>query len=256
MRLAKLTHPDSHSKDIQEDTSLRVKYESDFKALMRIKHTLLVAENRKAYDETGLRVGWDVEESEKWGKVFIDALRVGYPPISPEEIKQFEIKYKESKEELDDLEKFYHRFEGNMSRILEYLPLSEPQDVSRYVTHLTKRLKSADIKDFSDTLQRTSATYLSHPQKTRRKRIRVRDVDLRNEIRKKQIERSQAFPLFIKKLEDKYMNNSSRSSRIPSEEEFRKISQRLEAQRLRRTTKRNREDSIYLRMMKDKDSEK
>lgn len=56
-----------------------------------------------------------------------------YKKIEQEDIINFEAKYKNSKEEIEDLIAFYNKNQGNISLILEEIILSENSDIDRFL---------------------------------------------------------------------------------------------------------------------------
>lgn len=56
-----------------------------------------------------------------------------YSSISKEDLEAFESTYKHSQQEHDDVLEYYARFNGNMSRVLKYIPCAMPSDRVRFL---------------------------------------------------------------------------------------------------------------------------
>eukprot|EP00871_Galdieria_phlegrea_P001549 jgi/Galph1/2395/GphlegSOOS_G1048.1 len=124
-KLVVKVHPDKNRGDPEAT--------SKFQALQHIFEILLDEEKRKIYDETGE----DPDSEESLGKLspedILKFCRKHFNKVTKESIIEFEKRYRGSKEEEEDLKKFYKKFEGNLERILYYIICCDESDISRFV---------------------------------------------------------------------------------------------------------------------------
>lgn len=99
-------------------------------------------DKRELYDETGEidnSVEIDLEGAYEYYKNI-------YPTITPKDIDDFTIKYKHSEMEKEDLKEFFLEYKGDLTRILEFIPLSTNEDVTRFITILEDFFKDKTLK--------------------------------------------------------------------------------------------------------------
>lgn len=116
-----------------------------FQALGKVYSVLSNEESRKLYDETG---EVDNEGALSEDKDWYDYWRILFAKISVDDIKQFEKKYKGSKEELDDLKSAYTDFKGDMDLILENVLCAEIEDESRFRKIFLGLIKDGELKEY------------------------------------------------------------------------------------------------------------
>lgn len=99
-------------------------------------------EKRKLYDEFG--------EIDDTLNINIDAtydyFRSIYPTITQKDIDSFCNKYLNSKMEEEDLIQFYNQEKGDLTNLLEYIPLSSNDDIQRYIQIYERLIKEKIIK--------------------------------------------------------------------------------------------------------------
>lgn len=120
-RIALLVHPDKN----QNDPDAAEK----FRNLNQAYKILSDPEKRKVYDDLG-----EYEENEV-GNIndTYEYFREIYPRIKLQDIDSFSKNYKRSLMEREDLIDFYEEKKGNMTQLLEYIPLSENKDIKRFL---------------------------------------------------------------------------------------------------------------------------
>ncbi len=100
-------------------------------------------DRRKIYDETG-----DTEEDNIDINDTYEYYRNLYPIITKNDIEDFTIKYKNSEMEVEDLINYYNDNKGDMTNILEWIPLSENLDINRYLKIYEDLFKSKKLKKY------------------------------------------------------------------------------------------------------------
>lgn len=134
-------HPDkSSSSDAKEH----------FQQLQKAYLVLKDPRKRALYDETGC----DDEDDAAFEAAYryYDKL---CPKIDVESIVAFEETYKGSDAEKEDLLSFYNRFEGDMTHLLEWIPLSDASDVDRLLKFYTQQFGKktlVETKKFSPSI--------------------------------------------------------------------------------------------------------
>jgi len=127
-RLVFIYHPDKNKTD--PDAGAK------FANITRAYKILSNPESRKIYDETG-----DYDEEDE-GKINIaETLNYFRKIYSPKDIESFQKKYINSKEEEEDLINFYQSNDGDIKKILEWIPYSKNEDVDRYIKIYEKLFK-------------------------------------------------------------------------------------------------------------------
>ena len=111
-------HPD---KDPSPEAKL------NFQKLAAAYSVLKDAEGRALYDETGYIEGDGFDKA-------ADFFRTKFGRISEDDIVAFESKYKGSLAEREDVIEFYQKHAGDISSLLEWIPLSEPDEADRFLT--------------------------------------------------------------------------------------------------------------------------
>ncbi|UKK02534.1 hypothetical protein MACK_002627 [Theileria orientalis] len=144
-RLAALkSHPDKLAGLSEED---RENAKNHFVQLQHAYEILRDEEKRKNYDV----FGWEGEGDVSFSAAF-DFYRT---PVQEEDIVDFSKTYKGSKEEDEDLMDYYNKHNGDLTEILFCIPLSEADDLDRFVEFFNKSIKSKKLKSTED-FKRTS----------------------------------------------------------------------------------------------------
>lgn len=142
-------HPDKNT-----STDAKLKFQAISWTYQLLKHP----ERRAEYDRDGTLPfddeGGSSDEGKQW-KAYFDTI---FGKVSASKIDNFAAKYKMSEEEEKDVLLNYEKFKGNLSKMLEYVVLSEERDVQRWVEDYIKpAIKSGEISDYSNVLNRTLA---------------------------------------------------------------------------------------------------
>ena len=132
-RLVFLYHPDKN----KTDPNAGAKFANITKAYKILSNP----ESRRIYDETG-----DYDDEDE-GKINIqETLNYFRKIYSPKDIESFEKKYINSKDEEEDLINFYKSNDGDIRKILEWIPFSKNEDVERYIKIFEKLFKKKTLK--------------------------------------------------------------------------------------------------------------
>ena len=123
-----LYHPDKNKTD--PDAS------SKFINISRAYKVLSNKQSRIIYDETG-----EYEEEGKDLKINHISINDFRKKVSVKEIENYKKKYKDSKEEEEDLINFYNKEKGNITNILEIIPYSTNKDINRFLKIYEKLFK-------------------------------------------------------------------------------------------------------------------
>ena len=128
-----LYHPDKNKTD--PDAS------SKFINITRAYKVLSNKKSRIIYDETG---EYDEEGKEK--EIIHTSISDFRKKVNIQEIENYKNKYKNSKEEEEDLINFYNQQKGNITYILETIPYSTNKDINRYFKIFEKLFKTKKLK--------------------------------------------------------------------------------------------------------------
>mmetsp|Transcript_450 Transcript_450/g.410 ORF Transcript_450/g.410 Transcript_450/m.410 type:complete len:236 (-) Transcript_450:4-711(-) len=125
-------HPDKNPDDPEAD--------SKFQKVNEAYVILSNEEKRKRYDLTG-------EIDEDGLDDLINKCRFFYKEFSGEDIDSFATNYKNSKDEEEDLAKFYNNFDGDITQILNWIPLSQNSDLERFIKIFNGLIKEEEIEE-------------------------------------------------------------------------------------------------------------
>ena len=79
-----------------------------------------------------------------------------FPKVSTADIEAFEVKYKCSDEEEEDVLKYYTQFKGDLTKMLECVMLSADVDKARWVKdYIEPAIERGDVEDYTSKLQKT-----------------------------------------------------------------------------------------------------
>ena len=132
-RLVLQCHPDKNKTD-PETSSKFINISKAYKILSN-------EDSRRYYDETG------EYDEENGGPIDIyDTYNFFKRIYSTKQIDLYQIKYKFSDEEEQDLIQYYNEYNGNMKYILEYIPFAENEDIPRFVEIFEKLIKKKILK--------------------------------------------------------------------------------------------------------------
>lgn len=182
-RRALMCHPDKiRQRQKMESEGKKVKGEN-IKSKEKEKHTVEEAtkhfqqlqaayavlsdpKKRERYDRTG-----ETDDDALEGKSYEEAYayyREKFPEVTEKAIDEFKARYINSEEEKEDIIDFISRFNGDLSKFFEYIPLSDPADSSRYKQLLTNLVKEKKIKETS-SFKKTIKEFDSIAEKYKKK---------------------------------------------------------------------------------------
>ena len=131
-RLVFVYHPDKNKTD--PDAGAK------FANITRAYKILSNPDSRKIYDDTG-----DYDDEDE-GKINImETLNYFRKIHNPKDIDSFKKKYLNSKDEEEDLINFYKSNDGDIKKILEWIPFSKNEDVPRYIKIYEKLFKNKTL---------------------------------------------------------------------------------------------------------------
>ncbi|CAD8116682.1 unnamed protein product [Paramecium sonneborni] len=183
-QLALQLHPDKN----QQDVNAKEKFQKISEAYQILSND----EKRKMYDETGMIEGMDEFKNA------YEFYRNLYPKISKEDIDKYELKYRFSKEEENDLIQFYNKNKGNVKCLLENIILSKNEDIPRFQEFYDRMIKEKQIGDYK--------IYWSSRNKikTLREDPEVQKIDMDQLTKQIRQRPKNTFDQFIQQMEEKY----------------------------------------------------
>lgn len=129
-------HPDKNPND--------EKASENFANLNKAYTILMDDEKRRIYDQTGTTdedALFDVENTYNYFKDI-------FPTITEKDIDDFTLRYRGSEMEVEDLINFYNENKGDMTELLEWIPLSTNGDRDRFIAIYQKLIAEKKIKKF------------------------------------------------------------------------------------------------------------
>lgn len=153
-------HPDKNPGD--EEAKLK------FQAVSWTYQLLKDPEKRKDYDEEGvIPHDDDIDDGEDKGpnawKDYFDTI---FGKLTKVEIDTFAMKYKMSEEEEQDVLKYYEQLQGNLTKMLGFVMLSEERDVNRWLEdYIYPAIDAGKVQKYSDTLNKTLKKVLKKLEK-------------------------------------------------------------------------------------------
>ncbi|XP_071153973.1 dnaJ homolog subfamily C member 9-like [Mytilus edulis] len=149
-----------------------------FQVLGKIYCILSDKDKRAVYDETG-----EVDDEDDvltQDKDWYDYWRILFHQVTPQDIKEFEEKYKGSDEELSDLKDLYCEYEGDMSMIMDGVMCCTAEDEPRFIQILKDLIKKKEITEFKGFTRSITKTKIAE-----RKRKADEEADEADEEAKK-----------------------------------------------------------------------
>jgi DnaJ family protein C protein 9 len=135
-KMVYIVHPDKNPNDPNAN--------ENFRNLNKAYKILMNDEKRKLYDETG---EYDENEDEKIDlENTYQYYREIYPKLKLEDIENFSLKYRGSEMEEEDLIDFYNDNNGDITLLLEAIPLSKNEDIGRFIKIYERLIKKKKIK--------------------------------------------------------------------------------------------------------------
>ena len=210
-RLVFLCHPDKNKTDPNAS--------SKFANISRAYKILSNPQSRKYYDETG-----EYDEDNEGEINISDTLTYFRKIYSPKDIESFEKKYVNSKEEEEDLINFYNENGGDIKKILEWIPFSKNEDVSRYIKIYEKLFKNKSLKKnkkFEDS--KDNVKLIKEDENEAKEASETLDKLSKQIMGKK---RKRNCDEYLDNLKKKYAKDEEDNGEI-DEEEFQKISKSI-----------------------------
>jgi len=210
-RLVFLCHPDKNKTDPNAS--------SKFANISRAYKILSNPQSRKYYDETG-----EYDEDNEGEINISDTLTYFRKIYSPKDIESFEKKYVNSKEEEEDLINFYNENGGDIKKILEWIPFSKNEDVSRYIKIYEKLFKNKSLKKNKKFEDSKDKVKLIKEDENEAKEASETLDKLSKQIMGKKRKRN--CDEYLDNLKKKYAKDEEDNGEI-DEEEFQKISKSI-----------------------------
>ena len=221
-KLVLIIHPDKNPNDPNASEKFR-NLNNAYKILMN-------DEKRKIYDETG-----EYDENED-GTIDIDNTynyyREIYPRLKIEDIENFSIKYRESDMEKEDLINFYNDNNGDITLLLEAIPLSRNNDVERFIKIYEDLIKKKKIKKFDLFIKSKRNIKLLDEDEDEKKEAEDTLNDLKQQIMLNHKKRGDTN--FFDNLLKKYGNENEYYEDI-NDEEFNKIKEEIKGKKTKIT---------------------
>ena len=210
-RLVFMYHPDKNKTDPDAG--------SKFANISRAYKILSNPESRKVYDETG---EYDDEDE---GKINISETLNYYRKIySPKDIESFKKKYINSSDEEEDLINFYKNSNGDIKKILEWIPFSTNDDVERFIKIYEKLFKKKTLtktKAFDES--KTKVTLLKEDSEEAEMAKEEMDKLTKQIMGKK---RKRNYNEYLENLKQRYAKEEDDDGEI-DDDEFEKIKQTI-----------------------------
>jgi len=127
-KMALLKHPDKNPND--KDAA------ENFQKLQKAYSVISDPKKRERYDQWG-DDGTDTFNSAEWMNAY-EYYRSCHPEITKDDFTSYTENFKGSKQEEEDLIKFYNDYHGNVSKILEHIIASDSTDIPRFVKFFEK----------------------------------------------------------------------------------------------------------------------
>ena len=115
-----------------------------FQALSRVHSVLSDPDKRALYDESGEIDDEMVVQERDWEAYW----RILFKKITVEDIKEFEVSYKGSEEEMADLKSAYLDYKGDMDAIMENVLCATLEDEDRYREIIERLISSKEVPKY------------------------------------------------------------------------------------------------------------
>jgi len=219
-------HPDKNKDDPEAS--------SKFANINKAYKILSNEETRKLYDETG-----EYDEGNEGPIDIQDTLNYFRKIYSPKDIENFEEKYIGSLEEEEDLKNYYIENNGNITKILECIPCSKNEDVERFINIFESLFKKKVLKKNKNYEKSKNKIKLLKEDQKEADEAKESLDKLTQQIMLNQKKRN--FNDYLDNLANKYgkndINEEGYNHEEISEEEFQKISNRLNKDKKKRNKK-------------------
>ncbi|CAI2376161.1 unnamed protein product [Moneuplotes crassus] len=226
-RLASLrVHPDKNPDDPEADAKFQKVNEA---------YVILSDENkRKRYDLTG-------EIDDDGLDDLVNKCRFFYKEFCEEDIDTFATSYRDSKDEEEDLVNYYNQHNGDLTKLLSWIPLSQNHDVVRFIEIFDRLIEEKVIKateEYHETRENIELLKEEVKEAEEQKSEKKRDKksrkkkktaepsldDLRSQILARKQKSSNDF---LSNLASKYCDPDDPMGDMPSEEEFQRVQKKI-----------------------------
>jgi len=194
--------------------------------------------------------GFSSRSAKDWEEYF----KAIFKKVTEEDIISFTKNYQHSKEEQEDLKQSYQKFKGDLEMISECMMCSSEEDIPRFVESIDKYIAKGLLPNFPKWEKSKKEFLKSSPKRKKdiesealeaeqlSKKIKGKengkvDINSNPQALQKAIKTKQQMQMdsLVANLEAKYGQKGKRATKKsheePSEEEFQKARQRLEAKR-------------------------
>ncbi len=183
-------HPDKN----HEDPNAKEK----FQQINEAYQILMDPKTKQVYDMTGDLASSNIKDI----RSFVDAYlyyREKYKQIDEQDIIDFEKHYKGGPEEEEDLIDYYFELEGDMTHLLEHIPLSTEKDIPRFIKYYEDQIDAGEIEEFIKKFKATKGKIRLIETEMSEAQSKKKMSDLAAAIQGKQKSRGDAFAsLFAK----------------------------------------------------------
>ena len=224
-KLVLLVHPDKNPNDPNAN--------ENFRNLNNAYKILMNDEKRKLYDETG---EYDENEDEKIDlENTYQYYREIYPKLKLEDIENFSLKYRGSEMEEEDLIDYYNENNGDITLLLEAIPLSNNEDVERFINIYEQLIKKKIIRKSNLFFESKNHIKLLIEDENEKEEAENTLKDLKQQIMLNHKKRGNNN--FFEHLMKKYGNENDYYEDI-NDEEFEKIQEEMKEKKIRKTKER------------------
>ncbi|CAF0724411.1 unnamed protein product [Didymodactylos carnosus] len=213
-QLALRFHPDRTDIDQKEDAKQK------FQIIGKIYAILSDEEKRKTYDHTGMVDDSSVDDITDW----FDYCKKMFRKVTKNDLVEFENKYKDSNEELEDLKRIYLEVGGDMDQIFERHLLTRLDDEQRLREMLDKMIEEKEIPAFDAYTKESKTKRDKRHRKLTKEAVEAEklmkelnigqdDASLTQAIQMRQQEREKNRDNFFDQLLNKYGGNKKTSKK-------------------------------------------
>lgn len=202
--MAKQLHPDRVPREEVESAK------RNFQQVLAAYNVLKDTERRKIYDRTGSIENAEASNIEQFVEAY-QYFRDKFPEISVKDIDSFELKYRNSMEEQDDLVDFLVENEGDVTKVLHDIILSRNKDIGRFLRFFQKVIKREEYQYMANNFRRTKGNVrrLEDESEEAASEQKLRLSSLKDAMMKRQKERQQNENDFLRNIMSKYGGNDA-----------------------------------------------
>lgn len=168
-------HPDKNN---SQEAKLK------FQAISWAYNYLKDPSNREEYDQEGIIPHDDQDDDDDMGgakKSWKDYFDTIFGKLSTDDIDNFAMKYKMSNEEEMDVLENYTKFKGNLTKMLEFVMLSEERDVPRWMEdYILPAIAAGKVENYDAAMKKAMVIIekkLAEREKRKNKQVDTADLD-------------------------------------------------------------------------------